>query len=159
MNPRPVTLMCGCITVYDSYNILLQGVLTLLDLRVEELAVLMKESKKAPTSPTPGSPPSAYSPMEHACCKDSLPKVYSKALDLQTMASEELCHIELVQDLILQFESETADCRQVLSNYERVVTELRNGMLEGKKTNQPWSSAKHVRILAACKRTHCCGTL
>ncbi len=60
------------------------------------------------------------------------------------MANEEICHIELIQELLVHFDGEITICREALSHYERVVTELRNGMLEGKMANQPWASARQV---------------
>ena len=124
-----------------------QGVLTLLDPRIDELDLLVKESQTVPSSPSLSRPVSAsttYTLMEYGCCARSLPKTYSKALDVQTMANEEVCHVELILELIMQFETDAVDCRKVLSSYEEVVTELRNGMLEGKMANQPWASARQV---------------
>ena len=126
---------------------MLQGVLTILDPRVDELSGLVRESQAMLSSSTTRPLSVAnitYTIMEYACCAKSLPKVYSAALDIQTLASEEICHIELIQELVQEFQSNSVACREILCDFEKVVTELRNGMLIGKMADQPWTSASQV---------------
>ena len=56
--------------------------------------------------------------------------------------------MELVLELILQFEEKVANCQRNLTEYEKIVTELRNCMLEGNM--QPWSTADKVGDTNGC---------
>ena len=134
-----------------------QEILTLLDLNFEELQHLVKEAESIPTSPSLTCPLktvyTTYTLLELACCKDLLVKSYRSVEELQSMANEQICHLELVLELIQQFENEAEKCHEYLSKYETKVSELRNRMLEGRMTDQPWTSAKQVSN--ECKSTYC----
>ncbi len=85
-----------------------------------------------------------YTILEYACCADTLQKVYSAAVDVDTLANEEISQIVLIQKVVLEFQSLSVACREILCEYEKVVTELRNGMLIGKMADQPWTSVRQV---------------
>lgn len=123
-----------------------QESLTILDLQVEELGQLNKQADSIPNSPSPTRPGKAavtsYTLLELACCKETLSNLHHTVKQLQSVCNEHICNMELVLELILQFEEKVADCQRNLTEYEKIVAELRNCMLEGNM--QPWSTADKV---------------
>lgn len=119
-----------------------------MDLQCEELDQLIKEAESIPTSPSPTRPSKAtatsyYTLLELACCKTTLLQLQKTAKDLQSVCNEDIYNMEIVLELVLQFDMKVTTCQTDISSYRKAAKDLRNCSFDSKDT-QLWSIATEV---------------
>jgi hypothetical protein len=125
--------------------------LTILDLQFDELNQLKTDSEVIPSSPTAFKKTTAcgYTPLELRCCKENISQLHQSVRDLQLVCNEDICNVELILELVEQFEEKISASTDAVSTYQRIVHELRSCSLEG--NYQPWTTAgQSLDMLAKC---------
>lgn len=87
---------------------------------------------------------SSYTLLELACCKTSLSKLSLTVTELQSVCNDQIRNMEVVLELVEDFEDKASDCLMCLTAYESAVSDLRNSSLEG--NSQLWAAAAKVQL-------------